>query len=174
VDVIIRSRESEIGLESTVLDLTGSKPLILRPGAVTAEQIAGRLDMEVSEDVEAKENSTPRSPGMKYRHYAPRASMFLFSGDAVTVREQILKQACKLSADHKIGILTFKPDKAYEGYFCMSLTKDGDLEEASRNLFRILRQFDIDGFDVILAETVPETGIGRAIMNRLKRACDNK
>ncbi len=174
VDVIIRSCDSEIGLESTVLDLTGSKPVILRPGAVTSEQLAKSLGVEVVEDLELQENDVPRSPGMKYKHYAPRATIFLFSGEAVTVRDHILRQACKLSAKHKIGILSFKPEKAYEGYFCISLTREGDLEEASQNLFRTLRQFDREGVDVILAEAVPQTGIGVAIMNRLKRACNNK
>ncbi len=174
VDVIISSKKSKVGLESTVLDITGETPVILRPGIVTQDEISKVLGSEVIWKETSMEDSSPRAPGMKYRHYAPFADMTIFSGQETKVREEILEQAKDLSKKNKVGILSYMPFKGYDEYYHKSLSLDGSLSKASENLFEFLREFDKNGIEYILAEEVPSIGIGEAIMNRLRKASNDK
>lgn len=173
VDAIIQCSDSIVGIESTVIDLTSQKPVILRPGKVTAAQVSKLLKIDVTNKNGTKD-PTPKSPGMKYRHYAPKAELFLFSGDEKKVTKHILNEAKRLSLGSKVGILAYRPKKEYESYCCKSLSENGSLDEVSRNVFKILREFDKKGIEYILSEIVPTEGIGEAIMNRLLKASNNK
>jgi L-threonylcarbamoyladenylate synthase len=173
-DAIIQSSNSAVGIESTVVDLTTPYPVILRPGKITASEIAKALKTETYQSGETSVNRIPKAPGMKYRHYAPAADMTLYMGSDEAVAKCIVNDAEKLSADHKVAIMSFRPRIEYEHYHCRSLTTDGSLDEASKNIYRVLRDFDREGIEYILAEAVPCEGIGEALMNRLYKACGNK
>lgn len=152
IDCILRGADTEIGLESTVVDCTGSRPLILRPGAVSLEMIR-----EIIPDAEFAEASMPeaaRSPGMKYRHYAPRARVVIVNdGDPIAETE---------SAAY-IGI------RPRSEAFRMQLICASETEYAAR-IFEFLRECDRRGIAVIYCQQPSESGIGRALSDRLQRA----
>ena len=101
VDAIIKSSDALMGLESTVIDLTLSKPEILRPGHITAQQISDHLGIGIKKASLSVVENAPRSPGMKYRHYAPHAKLLLFSGAKEDVRKSIIEHAQRLGAKKK-------------------------------------------------------------------------
>jgi L-threonylcarbamoyladenylate synthase len=117
-----------------------------------------------------------RAPGMKHRHYAPKAEMILVEGDPVKVVKRIKELAAISIADgKKIGILaTDESLSNYDGDVLRSLGSRNNLAEVARNLFRLLREFDEEKVDLIIAEGVPPRGLGLAVMNRLRRAASFK
>lgn len=177
IDVILDGGPAGLGVESTVLDLSGSIPTILRPGGVTHEQLAQVLG-EVTIDPSVlgeklPQDKAPRSPGMKYMHYAPAAPLTLFEGDPERVRQNISSQAKELlSSGKRVGILATEESAA--GYPTEAIIlKIGHRETpttAAARLFALLRQFDQLKVDAILAESVTAKGIGLAVLNRLRRA----
>lgn len=180
VDCILCGGESAGGVESTVVDLTVSPPVVLRPGGVTLEQLqrvipAILLDMALSEhDVDLK----PRSPGMKYAHYAPNAPMTVYIGETEGVQRAIRAEAAKAAAAGlRVGILAIAEHAAFyeeAGAVFYSLGSQEKPEEAARYIFQRLRACNADGVDLILAEGVSENGIGRAVMNRMRKAAANQ
>ena len=170
VDAIIKSGDTLMGLESTVIDLTLPEPEILRPGHITAEQISEHLGIGIKKASWSGVEHAPRSPGMKYRHYAPHAEMLLFSGTKENVRKSIIEHAMRLGAQKKVGILSFEPYAGYERFINICLSDGGSLKEASGRLYFALRRFDQLGAEVILSETVDDRGLGEALMNRLSKA----
>lgn len=169
IPLILDGGRTEVGLESTVVDVTGDKPVILRPGKITPEEISA-----VWEGVSIEETSAaaPRSPGQKYRHYAPKAKMTVFVGRFDDVVQRILLEEAKAELeDLKIGILCFDESRdRYRSRYVISLGSYFDKEAASHNLYASLRQFDEWGVDVIFAETTDEKGIGLAVRNRMFKA----
>jgi len=176
VDLIIDGGATRFGLESTVVDLTAKPPELLRPGAVTLEmlrEVLGTVQIHPSvlqqvawKDVVAK------SPGMKYRHYAPRAELMVVLGNHRDVQRKIehLIQDFGLR-NMKIGVATTTGKQ----YRVSHLEKLGrSKQEIARSLFDVLRRFDEAEVDVIFAEGVDEEGLGLAIMNRLKKASGYK
>jgi L-threonylcarbamoyladenylate synthase len=170
VEGIISSRGSQYGLESTVIDMTIEPPCLLRPGNVTIdeiEQVIGAID--VSESVfSEKISSAVASPGMKYRHYAPKASLYIVKGSQIPdkIRELILKYSGK-----KVGVLTANNQQLYnKADVVLSLGDQENLEEMGRQLFKKLREFDRKNVDIIFAEDLSDEGIGLAITNRLYKA----
>lgn len=157
IDAIVESGECEVGIESTVVDLTGDTPLILRPGAITKKDLEKVLDSKVDLDaslVEASdEDFIPKAPGMKYKHYAPKAPMIIFRGSRDAIEAAIDKK--KKDFNGKIGIILFDEDKP---------------EEAAHNLFARLRAFDEEQVDLILAGAIQDTGVGFAVMNRMLKS----
>ena len=159
---IIAGDDCRIGIESTVLDMTGDTPNILRPGMITAEQLAEVLGRPVKYDeaLYAKtetEVEKPKSPGMKYKHYAPEAEMIILSGP----QERVEAEAARLreekeSSGLKTGVILFG---------------ENDFEEAAHDLFARLRQMDEDGVDYIIAGAL-DAGDQRgfAVMNRMLRS----
>lgn len=146
VDMIIDAGASDIGLESTVVRAENGRIVVLRPGAITKEMLE-KISGEVSF---AKDKSALNaSPGTKYQHYSPKARVEIFKSNA-ELREQL---AILQKQNKKVGILS-----------------ERNLEKASKNLYRNLRDFDKEGVDVILCESFPEEGLGAAIMDRLRRA----
>jgi len=143
-----------VGLESTILDLTGQKPKVLRKGGIPVENIervVGRLD------ITEESSSNPKAPGMLVSHYAPQKPLIL--GD-------IQKLSVKFK-EKEIRVLGFKSTYGQKGYV---LSESGDLTEAAQNLFSLMHLLDNEEADIILAEKVPNKGLGTAINDRLKRA----
>lgn len=178
IDMIIDGGTTGIGLESTVLDLSGPVPMILRPGGVTIEELEAIMPNVVFDPSLMDETSdlVPRSPGQKYRHYAPRAEMILFSGEIEAVVSEINKRIDDYkSQGKKVGIMcTDETQDLYKGDFLISLGSREEEEDIARNLFYTLRRFDEEDLDIILAEAVATSNLGSAIMNRLKKAASGK
>lgn len=176
VDMIIGDGSSIVGLESTIVDYSVHPPRLLRPGYITYEDLL-MTDPEVVYDearTRADEKEIPKAPGMKYRHYAPKAPLTIISGDVEKVGIEILKQTDKYLSEGKVvGILAPKERETMynrENIRFISLGSEKNSSEIARNLFEGLRMFDDLNVDVILAEGFSETGVGIAIMNRLKKA----
>jgi L-threonylcarbamoyladenylate synthase len=153
VDLILAGGKSQIGLESTVVDLVSTQPRILRPGGVTQEQLEKTLGEKI---IVATENSAaPLAPGMLPSHYAPDLPLRLNAGS--------------VASDE--ALLAFGPDMFIKGGAArINLSEKGDLAEAAANLFAMLRQLDRPQFRAIAVMPIPETGLGAAINDRLKRA----
>jgi L-threonylcarbamoyladenylate synthase len=169
---ILDGGEAEVGLESTVLDLTVDPPVILRRGAVTLEMLK-----EIIPDVAYAEkfSGAVKSPGQKYAHYAPRAPLFLARGSGEDMVQSI--QRFILSRKNlKVGVLTVNEhaDRYPRAFAVISLGPRRDLKLIARNLFTMLRKFDKLNVDVIISETFPKTDIGSAIMERLERASNHE
>lgn len=175
VDFIIGGSESEIGVESTVLDCTSYPPCILRPGAVTLEMLR-EVDEKIYIDPAIMEtlgeNIKPKAPGMKYRHYAPKASVKIIKGDLKKTIEKINEMVQNYKdGEIKFGILaTEETKKFYLATEVISLGSREDLSSIAHNLFEALRALDDKNVDIILSEAFEEEGIGIAIMNRLNKA----
>jgi len=158
VDVILDGGPCRVGVESTVLSLLRDPPLILRPGGVTREELEAALGQAV--EVRAS-SARPLSPGQLERHYATRTPLALLAGKAPP----------SPGAPGRVGLLAFASPPAGPGYAAVEvLAPDGRLATAAAHLFAALRRLDALGLDLIVAEPVPEEGLGRAILDRLRRA----
>ena len=174
VDMIIDGGSTDIGLESTVVDMTSDVPMILRPGNVTQEDIAGVLgkcDYDPS-IIKSDEKIIPKSPGQKYRHYSPKARVILYKGSIENIVERINYDYDKFSSEgYRVGIMsTTQTEKYYTEKIKITVGDRTKLLTISSNLFKVLREFDHMDIDLILAEQVDEKGLGKAIMNRLGKA----
>lgn len=174
VDVILGGGRTNVGLESTVIDMTG-RPAILRPGGITFEELKAVLkDVYIDPAVMKKPDKDlkPKAPGMKYRHYAPKAKMWIVCGNIQHVVDKInlLSEESSLNG-LKVGILA--TEQTYGSYKQGTVLSMGDRdrpETIAASIFDRLREFDSLGVDVIYAEGVGEENIGLAIMNRMKKA----
>ena len=173
IPVIIDGGESNIGIESTVIDLSGDEPIILRPGFYTYEFLKDILSDMRLDDSLVDSSKIPKSPGQKYKHYAPKAKLRVFIGEDVSTH--LLSEAEKYKSDgKKVGILAFEEDKEkFNSYPYISLGSRKDLSTMSHVLFSSLREMDRLGVDLILAEGVKEKHLGKSIMNRMKKAAAN-
>ncbi|MDR0875758.1 MAG: threonylcarbamoyl-AMP synthase [Clostridiales Family XIII bacterium] len=158
VDVILAGPDSSIGIESTVVDMTVDPPQVLRPGVITADDLSQTLGRPVAADIApASESAAPRAPGMKYRHYAPKAEMIVIEGSQTLVRAEIsrLKLLNEQIGRH-VGIMLFE-ERAYT--------------EAAHDFYSMLRDMDESGVDLILAGALAaDDGLGFAVMNRMMKA----
>lgn len=175
IDMIIDGGDIEIGLESTIVDLTEIVPVILRPGYITQEMLEAavgevRLDKALMTGVAP--DVRPKAPGMKYRHYAPKAVMTIVEGDNDKVVAYMQTELDKkLKAGYKVGIMVSGANEpCFDRGEIICLGNRDDEEEVARNLFAALREFDDRGVDVIYSEAFPEAGVGQAVMNRLLKA----
>lgn len=177
IQLLLDGGPCPVGLESTVLDLTGEVPMLLRPGGVTLEQLQETLgEVRVLDSRKLKEGKTPPSPGLKYRHYAPRAPMFLVEGEPSRVVKEIQK-ICRENRlkGRRVGLLVAEENREQfraEAVEVLGLRRSP--EEMAARLFDSLRRLDASGVDLILAETYEETGMGMALMNRLRRAASGR
>lgn len=165
IPLILDAGPCSVGLESTVLDLTGEIPTVLRPGAVTPEQIAaitGQVTVH-SAVLAPHEGKTP-SPGMKYRHYAPRAAMTIINGEAEAVHRKI-RELMSLSVSEGVRAAAICTDAKGKHEYAM-----GEGKDAAARIFALLRRLDELGYERIYVQAVPASGIGLALMNRLVRA----
>ena len=176
IDAILDAGPTNIGVESTVVDLTVNPPMVLRPGGTSFEALKKVIsDIKLHPFVQA-EKELPlekiRSPGMKYRHYAPKAEVILVEGDIppIVAKVRELTEFYKLHGS-KVGILaTDETQTTYKADVVKSLGSRFNLAAVAQNLFRLLREVDAENVDVIIAEGVSSEGIGLAIMNRLRKA----
>ena len=157
VDLILDGGPCPVGVESTIVSFSENKPRLLRPGGVSLEEIEamiGKVEISPIKD-------RPSAPGMLPRHYAPRTPIVLDWDE----------KHLDSYKDKKIGFLAFQePENFLKFEHIEVLSKKGDFREAAANLFSAIRRLDALHLDLILAEAVPEAGLGRAIMDRLRRA----
>ncbi len=163
-----------IGLESTIVDLSADVPMILRPGYITKEMLETVIG-EVRVDpglIAADSDLRPKAPGMKYKHYAPKAQMILVSGQTETVAARINEMVkADMLKGKKAGIIgSDETIMQYEGAVVKSIGSRRDEDAIARHLYRILREFDELDVDIIYSECFATPRIGQAIMNRLLKA----
>jgi L-threonylcarbamoyladenylate synthase len=176
IDAILDGGPTCIGVESTVLDLSANTPLILRPGGTSFEALKKLLgDVKLHPFVAAEAEVTigeVRSPGMRHKHYSPNAKVILVEGSvlAVVKKTQEMITSCK-QCGSRVGVLaTDETASKYQADVIKSLGSRFNIGDIAQNLFRLLREFDSEGVDVIIAEGVPAEGLGLAVMNRLRKA----
>ncbi|MDO5518596.1 MAG: L-threonylcarbamoyladenylate synthase [Clostridium sp.] len=175
VDCIIGGSISNIGVESTIVDCTVVPPLVLRPGGITLEmlkEIDPGIEIDKAIMEKPKEGLKPKAPGMKYRHYAPKAKVTIITGNRKNTVEKIKEMVhYNIEQNKKVCILTVEEhkDKYAEGNKIV-LGSISDLSTVAKSLFEALRECDDLGADLILAEGYEEKGVGVAIMNRLNKA----
>lgn len=175
IDMIVDGGAAEWGLESTIVDVSGDIPMILRPGAVTKEMLeeaVGSVAVDPAILSKPEGDFRPKAPGMKYTHYAPKAEVWLVRGSREAVAACINRLAeAERKAGKVIGVMaTAETEELYNADAVLSLGSREKLEEIGSNLFKTLRKFDFLGMDKVYAEVFPEEGEGMAIMNRLNKA----
>ena len=170
IDAIIDGGECDIGLESTIIKLDGSKAILLRPGAITADALSCVCEsVEIAAAVTETlgENERPLSPGMKYKHYAPSSPLVLLDGEREDVFE-FLKVAAK---KENCVILCYSEEfDRLRGARLIDVGAQDDLQTQSHRLFGALREADGMGADIIYAHLPTTSGLGLALYNRMIRA----
>lgn len=162
IDLVLDGGACTVGVESTIVDLSGERPALLRPGGIAVErieEIAGELLRE-------EHPARPKAPGQLERHYAPHTRLLLAAAGTVVVRE-----------GERSGLLAFREPSAELRARCAAvevLSPAGDVAEAAVRLFSALHRLDAEGLDVIYAELVPAEGLGVAILDRLRRAATGR
>ncbi len=167
IECIIDGGETQLGVESTVIDLTSEKPVLLRPGGLPLEELEKAIgEIEIHPAVRGKLIDVAKSPGMKYRHYSPKAKVIVVEGGKENVRKKIPELVEEYrSKGFRVGVIATEVYEADE-FFNLGKTED----EVARNLFRALRELDKRGVEIIIAEGIEERGLGFAVMNRLRKA----
>ncbi|KUO61969.1 MAG: tRNA threonylcarbamoyladenosine biosynthesis protein [Gracilibacter sp. BRH_c7a] len=179
--LILDSGRTDYGLESTVLDLSGTNPTILRPGGITREQLIaelGKVELDAGVNGQLQASAKPKAPGMKYRHYAPRGKVILLDKESDSeIAEAVRFQLKNKKNQEKLALLCLRetasileseiPVKVDLLYI---LGSRNNLQEAASRLFEGLRLCDEQGIDIIMAEGMTTEGIGLAYMNRLQKA----
>lgn len=170
ISAVIMGDQCSVGIESTVLDMTGDEPVILRPGIVTPEWISTILGRPVTYDAHlldkpgeeldpkdgaAETNFKPKSPGMKYKHYAPKAMVKIVEGNDEEFKQRALALG-KISHEH--------------GYRVAVLNYEDNAKRAAHGLFADLRELDRQGYDLILIKSLEEVGLGFSVMNRMLKS----
>lgn len=172
IPLILDGGACSVGVESTVVSLTGDTAVVLRPGGVTPEMIAAVLgECRVADSVmrPLQEGEAAPSPGMKHKHYAPKARMTLYEGERKAVAALICREYDALPAGEKALILAATANlPLYGGRNTTDL--GADEWAAAHHIFAALRQADADGVTRVFSEGWPETGVGLAVMNRMARA----
>lgn len=182
IDMIIDADGVEIGLESTIVDVTGEVPTILRPGYITQQMLSGvvgETDMDVT-IYDSDSTQAPKAPGMKYRHYAPKGQLVIVEGEPQKVIQYINEQTALHEADKKrTGIIGTQESVSW--YRASSIKNAGSRNDAravARQLYTFLREFDDENIDYIYAESFAEAfadkGFGQAVMNRLLKAAGHQ
>lgn len=169
VDMIIDGGKSVIGLESTVLDVTTETPVILRPGKITQSELESLLEIEVRSNyvMNEKQSTVPKSPGMKYKHYAPKGELMLFEPNLDEFVSSI--NSLELGEnDFVLGATEFLENITHHNKY--NLGSINDLDEISSNIFEALRYMDELKVTKMYCHLVKDEGLGIAINNRLKKA----
>ena len=180
VDMLIDGGRVGIGVESTIVDLTGAVPVILRPGYITREmlsRVVGEVKLDEAVFTQLSADAKPKAPGMKYRHYAPRAPLTLVDGDGDAVIahiNQVTKQMLAAAGNMRIGIIAVEEEMSYYQASaqivvrCVGSRKDP--ESIAYNLYSVLREFDHDNVSAIFCENFSAARFGAAVRNRLLKA----
>jgi len=180
IDTVLDAGPTKIGVESTVLDMAVDPPKILRPGGTPYEVLKRALTMVELHPVAVAEKDLAvdkaRSPGMKHKHYAPDANMIVVEGKLSSVAGKVKElEEFYMRKGRKVGVLaTDETVSYYRADVVKSLGSRSDLRVIAKNLFRLLREFDLEGVEVIIAEGVSTEGLGLAVMNRLRKASGYK
>ena len=175
IPLILEGGECQVGLESTILDLTGEVPMILRPGAITQEMLEEVLpkvavDPAVAQAKSVGQAVVPKAPGMKYRHYAPKGKLIVTDADVVQMRK-LLQQA--VAEGHRVGLIATRQLTEELKDLPVEMLCLGDRtnpEELAANLFGALRGADEKNVTVMYGEALLREGVGEAIMNRFLKA----
>lgn len=173
IDAIVDGGPCSVGVESTIIDLTGDVPRLLRPGGITLEQlrqVLGQVEVDPAVTRLMGAGEKPKAPGMKYRHYAPKAPVTVVTGDPARAAEYIAQHA-----GAQDGIICFEEFLSlFTGRSVtrpvMDLGPSADKEEQARHIFDALRSFDHTSVPAIWAQCPDTGGIGLAIANRLNKA----
>ncbi len=178
VDMIIDGGNATLGLESTIVDLTGINPVILRPGCITKgmlENVIGPVETDpaiLDRNPDPGRNIAPKAPGMKYRHYAPEGNLTIYEGDIALVIDAINQQAQeKLAGGKRVGVIATDETKTLYRYgTVMTIGSRRDEASIAAGLYAILREFDELHMEYIYTESFEDNSLGHAIMNRLLKA----
>ncbi|MEC1719533.1 L-threonylcarbamoyladenylate synthase [Schinkia azotoformans] len=157
-----------VGVESTVIDCTCTPPIILRPGGVTREEIEAVIGSVAVDKALLEKDEAPKSPGMKYTHYAPKAPLYIVDGPRDFIQKLIDEEH---QNGKKVGMLTTEENKQnYNADIVITCGYREDLKTVAHHLYDSLRAFDEEKIDIIFSESFPQTGVGEAVMNRLSKA----
>lgn len=175
IDMIIKDDTVNIGIESTIVDLSEDIPIILRPGFITKEMlesVMGKIEIDKAIIDGGTISAVPKAPGMKYKHYAPQADLTIVQGDEINVIEKINGIAkAKISEGFKVGIMsTNESFHKYKFGDVRSVGTRSDEATVAKHLYEVLREFDELGVDYIYSEGFSKENVGQAVMNRLIKA----
>lgn len=174
IDAVVDAGHCQIGVESTVVDCTTPVPTMLRPGGITLEMLIETLgEVEIDPNLSGSFELAPRSPGMKYTHYAPEAPMILFEGEYSQVVNLLLQEIDTALADGKrVGALVSAEtaSRLPAAVVPSIYGRRENVDEIAANLYMALRSYDNHSVDMICAEGISEEGLGLAVMNRLRKA----
>lgn len=175
IDMILDGGQVGIGIESTIIDLTEAVPMVLRPGYITPEMLAETLGEEVMVDpgiLAEDDTRKPKAPGMKYRHYAPKAKLVIVEGtkEAVAAKINALAAAERTAGQKAAVIATEETRLLYEADAVLCIGGRTDEDAIARHLYRILRECDELDVSAVYSESFETPRIGQAIMNRLLKA----
>lgn len=179
IDMVLDGGPAGVGVESTVLDLTAPVPMVLRPGGVTPEELSlvlGNVDVDPQARSVNQREGRPRSPGMKYTHYAPRARLLIVEGQAEAVAVKINELAREYrNRGRRVGILSYEESADFTNIGEVILVgRRAQPETVAAKLYAALRRFDETDVDLILAEGIADCGVGLAVMNRLRKAAGGR
>lgn len=179
IDMIVDGGPVAIGLESTIVDMTGDVPVILRPGYITQEdirRIAGEAEVDPGVLSPPEEGARPKAPGMKYRHYAPEADLIIVEGDNDKRVDYINRRSEELRRENKrCGVISSEENT--DRYICglvKSVGSGSGSDDVARNLYKVLREFDKEDVDMIYSESFEAGERSMAVMNRLLKAAGYK
>lgn len=174
IHAVVDAGNCQIGVESTVVDCTTPVPTLLRPGGITLEMLMETVgEVEIDPTLAGSFELAPKSPGMKYSHYAPDAPMVLFEGSYPHLADLLLQEVkTALAEGKKVGAVVStetaaRLPKEVEAFVYGSRKR---IDEIAANLYKALRNYDDNPVDIIYTEGIPEDGLGLAIMNRLRKA----
>ena len=174
IDMVIDGGTVDIGLESTIVDVTGEVPVILRPGFITEEMLSEAIGRVKTDDavknLSPDKDLKPKAPGMKYRHYAPQGKMTIYKGKPEKVVKIINEETAKSEGKKTAVLATDETKMYYKADVVISVGSREDGESIAHNLFDALRRFDDVGAEVIFSEGFDENRLGFAIMNRLHKS----
>jgi L-threonylcarbamoyladenylate synthase len=173
IDAVLDAGPTEVGVESTVLDLRGPTPVLLRPGGVSRQALEGVLGEALLEREDAGEAGPLPSPGLLERHYSPRAEVRLFTGEPNAVASAMRREVGVQDGTSRMAILAYSEDLPLLVNLPVRIVELGPRaapETVARTLFAALRQLDAEGVEVILTATTTSGGLGDALNDRLRRA----
>ena len=179
IEMIIDGGDSSIGVESSIVDVSGDTPALLRPGFITLNDLENELGRVIVDPAIlgiTEDGVKPKAPGMKYRHYAPKGDMYIVSGACREVIDKInqLSEKAKNSGE-KVGIIaSVENSEEYKNGTVRVIGSLEDEESIARHLYAVLREFDTLGTTVIYSEEFNTPTLGMAIMNRLMKAAGKK
>lgn len=174
IDMILDGGACEFGLESTIVDVTGNVPCLLRPGAVTLEmlrELLGEVTVDKAVLSKLSAGELPKAPGMKYTHYSPSADVVIVRGDREKMVNRINELIANTDRSLKIGVIATEENKdKYKNCEVLVIGSIKEPQTIGANLFKMLRKCDYHHIDKVFAEGLGEDELGLAIMNRLKKA----